>query len=278
MAVSTEDVQRSWAQDKQRFVADAEEAHRLGRSPLRDHGFRLGPLALQFAELTASLLDARSVDDVLQQVVATVTKVAPQVDVVSVTLRSPDGQFHTPVATHTVARLTDELQYDVGEGPCVTAAEPGGPAVASCPDLSASDTPWPRFSTAAAKLGIAAVLSLSLVPTPTAPRLSGALNLYSRQSGGLDDVDGDVLLLLATHASLALATTEAVTVGRLRDAQLRRAIDSRDVIGQAKGVLMVRRDVSADAAFDILRSASQRLNVKLVQIAEAVAARPDFLG
>ena len=125
-------------------------------------------------------------------------------------------------------------------------------------------------------MGVEAVLSLSLLPTPDPPRLSGALNLYARCPDGLDGIDKDVILLLATHESLALATTEAVTTAKLREAQLHRAIDSRDVIGQAKGILMDRRNISDEEAFDVLRSASQKLNVKLTKIAEVIAAQPNI--
>jgi AmiR/NasT family two-component response regulator len=117
-----------------------------------------------------------------------------------------------------------------------------------------------------------------LLPTPNPPRLSGALNLYSEWPHGLDAIDRDTILLLATHASLALASTEAVTSAKLREAQLRQAIDSRDVIGQAKGILMSRRNISAEEAFDILRVSSQKLNVKLTEVAKVVAAQPDILG
>jgi AmiR/NasT family two-component response regulator len=61
-----------------------------------------------------------------------------------------------------------------------------------------------------------------------------------------------------------------VTSADLREAQLRRAIDSRDVIGQAKGVIMARRGVPADEAFEILRRTSQELNVKLVELAKSL--------
>ena len=269
--------EQDWLLDRQRFVADARDAERRGTTPACDHGFPLGPLGLQFATLTAALLDAQSVDDVLEQIVNAAAAVAPQADAISVTLRSPDGAFHTPVATHSVARIIDELQYDFAEGPCLTAAQDPGPALAEWPDFSQDGSPWPRLARAVSKVGVRAVLSVSLLPAPIPPRLSGALNLYSNLPGGLDALDKDVILLLATHASLALATTEAVTTSKLRDAQLHRAIDSRDVIGQAKGILMNRRGISAEEAFDTLRRTSQGLNVKLVEIAEVLANRPEAL-
>jgi hypothetical protein len=276
--MSVDDSANNWERDRQRFVADANEASRQGISPSRDHGFPAGPLGLQFARLTSALLNAQTVQDVLEQVVEATVSVAPQADVVSVTLRSADGRFHTPIATHSVALLLDERQYELGEGPCVAAALNHGPGFAAWPDHSRTDSPWPGFSRSARELGIEAVLSLSLLPMPDPPRLSGALNLYARSPYALEAIDKDVILLLATHASLALATTEAVTSAKLREAQLHRAIDSRDVIGQAKGVLMGRRNISAEEAFDILRSASQNLNVKLTEIAEIVAAQPDIMG
>lgn len=267
-----------WFRDRQRFVADADEATRQGISPTRDHGFPLGPLGREFAKLTAALLNAPTVQDALEQVVDATVRVAPEADVVSVTLRSPDGRFHTPIATHSVAQLLDERQYELGEGPCVAAALNPGPGFAAWPVRSHADSPWAGFTQVARELGIESVLSLSLLPTPVPPRLSGALNLYSESSDGLDAIDTDAILLLATHASLALATTEAVTSAKLREAQLHQAIDSRDVIGQAKGILMSRRNISAEEAFDILRASSQSLNVKLTEVAKVLTAQPDILG
>jgi hypothetical protein len=117
------------------------------------------------------------------------------------------------------------------------------------------------------------VLSTALLPGPPTGRSIGALNVYSRFANGLDSADRDVLLLLATHASLALAGTDAVTRGELQAEHLRKAVDSRDVIGQAKGIIMARRGVSADEAFDILRRAPQDLNVKLAELARTLASR-----
>lgn len=105
-----------------------------------------------------------------------------------------------------------------------------------------------------------------------APVLS--VNIYSRDRGELgDEIVRDQALLLATHASLAVANTEAVRLTDLRETQLRRAIETRDVIGQAKGILMQRRGINADEAFGLLRRASQDLNVKLAELAQTLASR-----
>ncbi|HZG89060.1 MAG TPA: ANTAR domain-containing protein, partial [Pseudonocardia sp.] len=85
--------------------------------------------------------------------------------------------------------------------------------------------------------------------------------------------DRDLALVLAAHASTALSSTIAHTATELELAQLRQAISSRDVIGQAKGILMERLGVSADEAFRTLREASQGLNVKLSQVAQTLVER-----
>lgn len=247
-----------WERDKQRFVTD--------------QGFSVGPLVQQFAALTHSLLDATTVEDVLTQVVRAAADLFPAADFVSVTLRDPDGRFYTPVRTDAIADRLDELQYELSEGPCHDAAIPEGPAMSRSPDLR-SDGLWPKWAPAASALGASAVLSTALIPDATPPQRSGALNIYSRKPHGLDDVDVDQALLLATHASLALARTAAVTRAELREAQLRQAIASRDVIGQAKGIIMNRRGVPAGEAFEILRRTSQQLNVKLVELATNLVAR-----
>lgn len=262
-----------WDRDRIRFLTDVAKATASGRPPARDHWAPLGPLAQQFATLTYSLLDATTAGDVLEQIVHTAVQVVPGADLVSITLRSRDGKFHTPVETDPVAIELDQLQYDLLEGPCLDVADPAGPAIATADDLAATSS-WPRFGPAAAERGMGAVLSAALLSDVVqSPRLSGALNIYSREPHGLGQTDQALALLLATHASLALAHTEAVDVATLQAEQLRRAIDSHDVIGQAKGILMASRGLTADEAFDLLRHASQDLNVKLVQLAEVIVNR-----
>ena len=245
-----------WEQDKQRFATDRDLA--------------MGPLAQQFTTLTHALLDATTVEDVLTQIVQAATHLLPAADLVSVTLREPNGRFHTPVRTDPTADRLDELQYELDEGPCHDSAIPDGPAMARSPDLHNTHL-WPKWAPAATALGANAVLSTALIPNAIPPQRTGALNIYSHQPHGLDDIDTDQALLLATHASLALAHTEAVTHAQLQQTQLQQAINSRDVIGQAKGIIMARRGIPAGEAFEILRRTSQQLNVKLVELAKNLA-------
>ncbi|OAP21382.1 MULTISPECIES: GAF and ANTAR domain-containing protein [Amycolatopsis] len=250
------------------FSDSAAEALAFEDEPPRPSGER-------FRSLTEMLLAARSVGDVLQLIVDATASLAPSADLVSITLRAPDGNFHTAAYTDPKAADLDLLQYKLGEGPCHDAAVPGRPEFLESADLD-SDAQWPRWSPEAAGLGWRAVLATALVDDAVS-RFSGALNLYSRTPGGLADVDRDVVLLLASHATLAVAETDAVTRNELNQAQLRRALDSRDVIGQAKGIIMARRGLDAQEAFDLLRRTSQQLNVKLVHLAGTLVARHEEL-
>jgi AmiR/NasT family two-component response regulator len=94
----------------------------------------------------------------------------------------------------------------------------------------------------------------------------GALNLYARTAGAFTDDSEHVGLLVAAHAAVAYS-------GAQTEAQLRRAIGSRDLIGQAKGILMERFDVDADRAFAILVAFSQDSHVKLHEVADRLTQR-----
>jgi AmiR/NasT family two-component response regulator len=112
-----------------------------------------------------------------------------------------------------------------------------------------------------------------LFPDSDPPRL-GALNLYSRRPGGLAAADLDVASVLAAHLAIALAVSHRGDRDRAEVSDLRAALRSRDVIGQAKGILMARGGLTADEAFEVLVRASQRLNTKLRDLAEQVARDP----
>ncbi|WP_232666023.1 ANTAR domain-containing protein [Pseudonocardia sp. TRM90224] len=229
-----------------------------------------GSLAAQFVELADVLLTAPTVNEVLTKVMYAARAVVADAGEVSVTVRAPDGRFHTPVATALFAERLDVLQYDLDEGPCVEATRTPGLGLTASADLRHS-VEFPRWGPVAAELGVRSVLAVGLFPGGEPPRM-GALNFYSPVPNGLDGADRDIALILAAHASTALATTTAFTASELESAQLRTALDSRDVIGQAKGILMERRGISADEAFEVLRAASQNLNIKLTDVARTLAA------
>jgi len=256
-------------------VPDDGELELVTTPPVPVDDSRLAAIARQLTELTASLLHGSTVAAVLHRVTEAALDLVSGADMVSITLRGPDGTFHTPIHTDEMAYQLDQLQYTFGEGPCVDAARVPGPAVAVSHDL-AVEPAWPRFGPAAAAHGMRSVVATALLPDAEPPQLSGALNIYSRRPGGLSETDRDIALILAGHASLALAATEATSLRDLRNIRLRQAIDSRAVLGHAKGILMQRRGVSADEAFAVLRRMSQHLNVKLADLAHTLASRTEL--
>jgi hypothetical protein len=253
--------EQEWAEDRALFVESASE------SWVED----VGPLAREFVVLTESLMTAGTVAEVLERVVRAAKAVIPGADLVSVTIRDPDDGFRTPVETDGLATRLDELQYRLDEGPCVAATRKNGLGVVHVPDLARSDD-FPRYGPAARELGAGGVLAVGLFPHGDVLRM-GALNLYSLEPHSLGAGDRDVALVLAAHASTALAVTQACATADLEASHLHEALRSRDVIGQAKGILMERRGISAEEAFNVLRQTSQSLNVKLAQVAETLASR-----
>lgn len=157
------------------------------------------------------------------------------------------------------SRELDDLQQRTGAGPCIEASR--DQVTVEIADM-AGDSRWPEFAAAATGLGICSMLC---VPLSVNDEMLGALSLYGAVPAAFDPSAKRLAELYATHAALALAEAR-------RTDQLRRALATRDVIGQAKGVLMERHRITSDQAFERLKAASHRLNRKLVDVAETLAA------
>ena len=229
-------------------------------------------------ELTALLLAAETVEGVLARVVATAGEVIPGTDLVSITLRHDDGTAETPYGTGAKAVELDQSQYRTGAGPCLDSADPKGPAYALCNDLAGA-TPWPAFAAEATAQGYRSVLSTALLPSPGSVPFTGALNVYSSRPDAFDDGARDLAFLLATHASLALALAHSrrdLAKAETMGVNLRAALDSRTVISEAVGILMARRALTAEEAFEVLKRTSQNRNVKLARLAGILTHAPEI--
>jgi GAF domain-containing protein len=162
-----------------------------------------------------------------------------------------------------VGPLLDALQTEVQEGPCLDVIRTGGIVVTG--DL-ANDGRWPRYGPRAAE--VAGVVSSMGSELHDGRRTIGALNLFSNSAGdfGQDDGRDALVAVLSAHATPALGAA----IDRVGAAS---ALATRDLIGQAKGILMARSGIDADEAFRLLVRASQRTNVKVAEIARDLVAR-----
>lgn len=216
-------------------------------------------LAETFGEVARLLLAERQVEETLQKITdLAVTVVDPcehaGIDIVE------KRQVRAAAPSSDVAVRIDAIQVETGEGPCLDAIREQ--AVFHTDDLS-DESRWPNFASRAyEETGIRSIIGFRLFADE---ETMGALDLYSTQPGAFDETAAAVGSVLASHAAVAWWSA------RERE-NLERALETRDVIGQAKGILMAQRDVSDDDAFELLRVASQRLNVKLREIAERVVA------
>ncbi len=179
----------------------------------------------------------------------------PGAQYAGVTVTRNAKHIDTPAATHKWPLLLDEIQQRHGEGPCLTAAwEEKTIHVA---DLTA-DERFPLYARdALAETPIRSVMAFQMW---IAGETMGALNVYAETTHAFGPETREIGLVFAAHSSVAWNAAR-------RDEQFKRALSSRDVIGQAKGMLMERYGVNAIQAFDLLRKLSQDSNTPLIQIA-----------
>lgn len=221
-----------------------------------------GELRERIADLSQHLLSGEEVDVALHRVANLAVSFLPSCDACGVSMVT-GGSVSTRVATDPMAERVDAHQYATGEGPCLEAVRTGSPIRV---DSLAGERRWPRFVPRALEEGVVSSYS---VPLKVNDQTVGALNLYSRTMS-FHQADESIVAMFVSQAAVAVANTQ--TYQRMRDMidQLNEALSSRDVIGQAKGILMARERCSAEEAFDILRSTSQARNLKLRDIAQSV--------
>ena len=215
------------------------------------------------------LVEPEAVETTLTRIVALATEAVPGCDEASVTAAiGPNHRSSPATVAHSGegTRALDEVQYEPDEGgPCVHAYQAN--EVVRLDDIAKEDR-WPKFRQTAAELGVASSLSIPLL---LEDRPLGSINIYGRRTSGFNDRSLRLALLFAEQSAIALTNTLGVLeLHRLSD-QLREGMATRDIIGQAKGVLMAQRRISADDAFRVLRTTSQNLNRKLRDVAEHVA-------
>lgn len=220
-------------------------------------------LAARFAEVSSDLLSRSAEEPTFQTVAQRAVEVVPGCDAASITLLRRRGRATTVASTDPACEGLDEIQYTLGEGPCLDAAFERGTVVVH--DVR-TDERWPQWAAAADERGLGSAVAVRL---HTATETLGALNLFSRTRGGFDAEAVDIAAIFAVHA------TEAMSKARLVSG-LQAAMESRHLIGIAQGILAVRYDISYEAAFEVLHRYSNDTNTKLREVAARVVEERDL--
>jgi len=197
--------------------------------------------------------------DTLAAVTAAAVQAVPGADNAAITLVVGRTKVQTHAATGARARRMDELQTELDDGPCLTAI--WEQETVHIPDM-ATESRWPRFAAAAAQAGVGSMLCFQLfVHGDTL----GALNLYTPTADAFTEDSETIGRIFATHAAVALAAAQ-------QEHQLTTALASRDIIGQAKGIVMERFHLDTTRAFALIARLSQEENNKLHHVAAKIVA------
>jgi transcriptional regulator with GAF, ATPase, and Fis domain len=219
--------------------------------------------ARRLSELSREMQADTTTEALLQRIVRAAVSEMPGAQYAGITLIS-GKEVSSPVTTGELVERIDRVQYETGEGPCLDAARHH--ETVRSDDLRA-EARWPRFARQAADLGVLSVVSFQLFVQDES---FGALNIYAANAGVFGPDSESTGILLASHAALAMTAART-------EAGLLTAMDSRDLIGQAKGILMERHKITGVQAFGLLVASSQTVNRKLRDIAEHLVATGELL-
>jgi GAF domain-containing protein len=216
-------------------------------------------------ELAGVLATGQTLNDALQQLVESASRVIPDAENVSVTVVGPEGASTEAWTDEKVVEI-DRKQYATGDGPCLEASRTQRPVRAT---VEGGREKWPEFAAAAERAGVRAYLSAPIVVEDA---VIGWLNLYSSDDRAFDPFDEALLRLFVTAASTSITGFRRYERSRRLVEHLQRALESRAEIDQAKGVLMAAHGVDAEEAFTRLVGESQRHNTKLRDVARNLLA------
>ncbi len=219
-------------------------------------------LTADFSETARALLSVGDVNDTLERVAGLAVATIDGCDCASVFLVE-ETVVAAPASADPVVAELDSAQRQSGQGPCLDAIAQGMTIYAG--DFGDEDR-WPDFEREATAKGIRSMLACPLFVDGTL----GTLNLYARYPLAFGVIDRAKAVLLAGLAAVALSAAFTQAEQQRQSSNLHAALATRELIGQAQGILIERERVTPDQAFDILRRASQHLNLKLRDVAQSL--------
>ena len=183
-----------------------------------------------------------------------------------VTLVESDRAFTAAFAGQLALDL-DETQYQEGFGPCLEVAQSAG--TVAVPDMAA-ETRWPAYARQALAAGVRSSLSVAL---PLQEAVLGALNIYAARPAAFDQATTELARTFAGYAAVAIANARLYQTTATLAEDMRRAMETRAVIEQAKGILVAQQHCTPERAFEILTRLSQATHRKLRDCAADLVTR-----
>ncbi|WP_127130287.1 GAF and ANTAR domain-containing protein [Georgenia sp. SYP-B2076] len=222
-------------------------------------------LAVVFARMSGLLLSQETVGSALRLVTSLAADTIPGTVGAGISLMDQHGRRTTTAASDAVVERADDLQYELGEGPCLqTWADRATCRV----DELATESRWPRWCRAAAALGLHSVLSAPMVAGDVA---LGAIKVYSFHPGAYDPRSEHLLAMFGAQAAVLVANVQSYENARRLTDDLKDALRSRDTISVAMGIVMARDGIDEDAAFATLIGMSQRERKSVRDVAQSLA-------
>jgi len=217
-------------------------------------------LAESMAALSRLSSGRWDLEDLLAEVASFAVKAIPGAEGAGLTLLEA-GRADTIVKSALFVEAIDDIQYGLGQGPCISAAETRQTMRSG--SLGA-DPRWPRFGPRAEQLGVHSVLSLPLIAGEV---VVGAMNVYAHAPDSFDERSERLGQLFAVPAAIAVQNAQILAQTRRLAVSLQAALTSQEVIDQAIGIMRARSGISADEAYDRLRQRSQREHIKVNSVA-----------
>ena len=224
-------------------------------------------LANTFVMLADSLVEDYDIVDLLDRLAAACVRL---LDVAAAGLLLNDLQGHLAVVASSSeeTRLLEIFQLQNDQGPCLDCVRTGAAVISG--DLDADRVRWPLFASFALEAGFRSVAAL---PLRLREQTIGGLNLFGGRAGPVSPEDQRLAQALADVATIGILQQRSAQRTTMLAEHLQRALNSRVVIEQAKGVLAERNAMSMEAAFDSLRLYARDHNIKLTNLAVAVVHR-----
>lgn len=224
-------------------------------------------LTALFARIHGLVPDRDTVDGAVRALTRSVREAVPEAAGAGVSVLDDRGGKISAGATDRIVELADALQYELGEGPCLTAWESA--ATVRIDDTLTGDR-WPRWCPAAHALGVRSVLSMPLLDGQGAA--IGAIKVYSTAEAAFDGHAERRLGLSAITAGVLLGHISTLEAPRRLSDGLRDALRSRDAVAMARGMLMERGGITAAGALSVLLSAAADQQRPVRSVAEGMVA------